>query len=360
MNATKCLHTDRQAHAKGMCKSCHRRSLEKPIPPKVSSPEEILPRLVKITRKGPLSVEDTCNKFDISPKRLATIISEARGKGIRIDLREGQVGYRPASEALGEQKIVIPGAGPERSFAVASDIHVGSEFFLVDQFQDFVHRAYDKGIRLVLVPGDILDGCYRHSRWEETHSGFQAQAEYAVKVFPKLPGLVYRGITGNHDQTFEADSGLSVVHSLPEVFRSAGRDDFHLYGARGAYLRLHNEGEARGLLVELWHPLKGGSYALSYSLQKHVEKYGVGQKPDVLLTGHWHQQCYFTTRGVHALSCGTWHGGQSSFGKSLGGAPAIGGWTIRYALTKDGTVRDFSPTWHAYYEKETVRKVGLG
>ncbi len=359
MNATKCPHTDRQMHARGLCKSCHRRTLETPLV-QTHNVADAFKRLVKLTKGGPLEMEDLCDKMDMSPKRVVKLVADARTAGFQVELQDGLIGRKPPSEAQGQIRIPLQGAGTERAFAVASDIHVGSHFFLKDQFQDFVHNAYDKGIRLVLVPGDILDGCYRHSRWEETHQGFDAQARYAAEVFPRLPGLVYRGITGNHDQTFETDSGLSVVNSLPEVFRSAGRDDFYLYGARGAYLRLINPGERRGLLVEMWHPLKGGSYALSYSLQKHVEKYGVGQKPDVLLTGHWHQQCYFTTRGVHALSCGTWHGGGSSFGKSLGGAPAIGGWTIRYALTKDGTVRDFSPTWHAYYEQEGVRDVGLG
>lgn len=321
--------------------------------------EDDVAALVKLTKGGELTIEQACDKLDVSPARLRDIVARAAKAGFAVQLAGWNVGRKPLEDLTAERRVVLP-PGEQQCAAVASDIHVGSKYFLRDQFCDFVTRCYDAGARVCLVPGDILDGCYRHSRWEESHHGFQEQADEAAKVFPRLPGLVYEGIPGNHDQTFETESGMDVGRALVDVFRAHGRDDLRLHRARGAYLRLRSPGVKRGLLVELWHPLGGGSYALSYKMQKHVEAYAPGQKPDVLLTGHWHQSCYFTTRGVHALSCGTWHGGKSPFGKALGGAPAIGGWLLRWSQTKDGTVREFSPTWHGYFEQEDVRSVGLG
>lgn len=313
--------------------------------------------LVALARKGKKTLEGLCDALDVSPKTARLLIEQARAKGYRIRPVGGTIGIEPTATSRATRSIVLPPA-KHRTILVASDIHIASMFCLVDQFKDHIHRGYDAGARLCLVPGDILDGCYRHSRFEETHHGFTEQAHECAKTFPQLPGLRYVGITGNHDQTFETDSGLSVVEALPQVFRDHHREDFQLIGARGAFVRVGAKGE-RGLLVEMWHPLKGPAYALSYKMQKHIEGYQVGQKPDVLLTGHWHQACYFVQRGVHALSCGTFHGGQSSFGKALGGAPAIGGWVIKYGMTKEGTVRDFQPTWRAYYESENVREAGL-
>lgn len=322
--------------------------------PKTS--EEIL-ALVKLARKGGHNLESLCDYLDTSPKKVRTLVEEARTLGYRIRMVAESFGVEPTATSRATKQIIAAPA-TERTILVASDIHVGSRFFLVDQFKDHIQRGYEAGARICLVPGDILDGCYRHSMWEETHYGFQEQAKECARVFPKLPGLRYFGITGNHDQTFETNSGLSVVEALPQVFRDMGREDLTLVGARGGFVRIGAKGE-RGLLVEMWHPLKGPAYALSYKMQKHIEGYQVGQKPDVLLTGHWHQSCYFSQRGVHALSCGTFHGGQSDFGKALGGAPAIGGWTIKYGMTKEGTVRDFEPKWRAYYESEQVRNIEL-
>lgn len=315
-------------------------------------------RFAVIAKKGG-SLEEICDALDASPKKVKAWVEEAKKSGYRIELAGGQVGYVPPKPLAGEQRLIAQ-PGEEHVFAVASDIHIGSKYFLRDQFIDFVTRAYkEDGVRTIFGPGDILDGVYRHSRWEETHHGFDDQARFAARTFPKLPGLRYVMIAGNHDETFEKDSGLDVSRAIEDVFRREGRDDLTMIGARGAYVRFAPKG-GRGVLIELWHPLGGGAYAVSYKLQRHVEEYGVGQKPDFCFAGHWHQQVYCVRRGVHCFLSGTFHGGGSSFGKALGGAQAIGGWVVRFKQTKDGTVRDVAPTWRGYYETEAVRELGLG
>lgn len=315
-----------------------------------------LARFAAVAKKG-VSLEDLCDQVDASPKKVKALVEKAKAAGYRIDIKAGQVGYVPHAVLSTERKVVAQ-PGEEHIFAVASDIHVGSRFFLEAEFVDFVKGAYAEGVRTIFVPGDILDGCYRHSRWDESHHGFNAQSDHAAKIFPRLPGLRYIGIAGNHDETFEKDAGLDVCRALEDAFRRAGRDDLQMLGARGAYVRFAPKG-GRGVLVELWHPLGGGAYAVSYKLQRHVEEYGVGQKPDFCFAGHWHQQVYCVRRGVHCFLSGTFHGGGSSFSKALGGAQAIGGWIVRFKQTKDGTVRDVQPTWRAYYEVEQVREAAL-
>lgn len=323
-------------------------------PPEVAKNEE-LDRLIALARAGTRTLEGLCDALELSPKKVRALVDVANAAGFRVACVGDRFGLTPTTTEKRTVSVVMP-AQHRHTILVASDIHVGSKYFLREQFQDHIHRGYEAGARVCLVPGDILDGCYDHSRWEESQHGFEEQASEAARVFPRLEGLRYIGITGNHDQTFEHRSGLSVVQALPQRFQAAGRKDLELLGARGAFLRL-GSGSERGLLVEMWHPLKGPAYALSYKLQKHIEGYQVGGKPDVLLTGHWHQSCFVFVRGVHAMSCGTFHGGQSDFGKALGGAPAIGGWQIQYAVTKEGTVREFTPTWRAYYESEHVRVI---
>lgn len=320
-----------------------------------------LARFVAVAKNGH-TIEELCDKFDFSPKRTKALIETARAAGYRIAVTGDKVGYVPP-EPLRFEKKIIAQPGAEEVFAVISDLHVGSRYCLEEQLRDFIVRAHkEDGVRQFFLPGDNVDGCYKHSRWEESHHGFDAQALRLAQVLPgKKDGIDvrYDGIIGNHDETFEKETGLDVGRALEDVFRREGRDDFHIHGARGAYLRYAPKG-GRGVLVELWHPIGGGAYAVSYKLQRHVEEYGVGQKADVLLTGHWHQQCYVVRRGVHAFSCGTFHGGGSSFGKALGGAQAIGGWVIRYKQTKEGAIRDLTPTWRGYFEQETIRDLGLG
>lgn len=332
-------------------------------PPGEPSLEEDLEHLVSVTRKT-RGFEEVCDELDLSPRATRELIDEARTRGYRIELAGMQVGQRPTETILDEQVVPfaqVDQAGEWRKFAAIGDVHIGSKHFMRAQFLDFVQGAYAEGVRMFLQGGDLLDGVYRHSVWEQSQRGFEEQVAEAIRVIPRQPGAVWHFIQGNHDETFGEQSGIDVGRAIVQAFKEAGRDDLVYHGARAAYLRLKGPGDTRGLLVEMWHPRdRANAYALSYRCQRHIEKYAPGAKPDVLLAFHWHQTFCFETRGVYAVSCGCWQNGQSSFGKSLGGAPSIGSWIIDYSLTEKGTVRRFRPEWRGYQEVEVVRDVNLG
>ena len=318
-------------------------------------------RLVRLVSRTHVGFEPLCDRLGLTPRKTRALIGQARREGFAVDVAGEDVALRPSLPKADVATVQMPvqKAGKPHSFVVASDLHFGSKYHLRAQLIDHIGTAYEQGVRVCLLPGDLLDGCYRHGRWELTSHGFQDQADDFLTGLPKHKGLRYVGITGNHDETFEKESGLIVHHALNDMARAKGRKDFTLLGARGAFVCLRAPGERRGLVVDLWHPIRGPAYALTYGMQKKVEGYAPGKKPNVLLVGHWHQSAYFNQRGVHAMSCGTFQGGGSSFGKALGGAPSIGGWRIKYALTKDGTVRDFTPTWHGYFETEVPQEVAI-
>lgn len=324
------------------------------------SEDALIRRLTEMAKKSPVSLEAACDAVDVSPKRLRDLIEIARGKGSRIELDGDHVGLRPYEARSDPSIIPVQGAGESRIIAAVGDIHYGSKHHLHDQFQDFCRIAYARGVRTFLQVGDLLDGNYRHSVWEQSARGFEEQSQLAIKQLPQMPGATWHWILGNHDETLGEHSGAEVGYAVTQAFHAAGRHDLVYHGARGAYVRLADEKDKRGLFVEIWHPRdRASAYAKSYRLQKKVEKYAPGTKPDLLLAGHWHQSAYLPLRGMHAISSGCWQGGQSSFGKSLGGAPDIGSWIIEYALTPSGTVRHFRPEWVAYYEQEQVREVAL-
>ena len=95
-------------------------------------------------------------------------------------------------------------------------------------------------------------------------------------------------------------------------------------------------------------------YARSYAVQKQIEKYSSGEKPAILLVGHWHTFVYCMERGVHGIACPTFQGGGSAFSKSLGGAPSIGGLVLSWELTEHGTMRGFNLEYRAYFEREKL------
>jgi biotin operon repressor len=315
--------------------------------------------LVKLTKRG-VSLEELCDRMDLAPKAVRELVDDARKRGFVVDIDGPHVGHRPASPRADAVPVVISQAGDARIFAQITDLHYGSRYCLEDQIDDFVNIAYARGVRLIAITGDAIEGMYRHARWELTHHGWQDQSARFAQRLPQKPGLIYRAITGNHDETFEKEAGLDVCHAMVEVFRAHGRTDLEMIGARGGRMRLLGAGDKHGAEVELWHPLGGGSYAISYKLQKHVESYAPGAKPDFLFCGHFHMSGAIHTRGVHAYHGGTFQGGGGPFGKALGSSPAIGGWIVSYRQTSEGTLRDVTSSWISYYEHEQPREVALG
>lgn len=328
------------------------------IPPPAAPPAARAPKLASVEQlfravKGaPVGLSDLCDKLDLSPARARALIAEAQSSGVEIHLENDHVGCRPPTPADRVVDVQIPPVVGERQLVgVISDTHLGSKYCLRAQLRDFVLHAYSRGVREILHPGDILDGCYRHSVFEVSHTGIDAQIEDLIETLPRLPGLTYHAITGNHDHTFSERIGVNVGRVLEAAFARAGRDDLKTYGQRSAYLKI------RGVKVHLWHPGGGGAYARSYKLQKRVENYSSGEKPAIMLAGHWHQYCHVYERGVHAIACPTFHGGGSEFSNMLGTSQAIGGLLLSWETTAHGTVRNFAVEPRLYFETEAVHQI---
>lgn len=311
-------------------------------------------RLVDVARKGPFGFSDLCDALDMSPRKARELIEDAQRAGYHIEVTPGgHVGWRApdANDSIIETGM-LPVLGERQIVGVISDTHLGSKYCLREQLKDFVHAAYERGAREILHPGDVLDGDYKHGRFELTHHGLEDQTQDLFETMPRLPGLKYYFIEGNHDNVFTDRNGASTGRYIVDYFRNAGRDDWHCVGNRGAFLRI------RGAVFNLWHPRSGGAYALSYPLQKYVEKISSAFKPQCVLAGHWHVHASLFSRGIHAIACPTFQGGGSPFGRSLGGQPAMGGLILSWGATEHGTMREFDLSYRAYFEREQLVTFG--
>lgn len=344
---------------RGTCTDCERAGRRKtsvaPPTPAPSAPPkpDLEARLFQATARRPRSFEDLCNELDVSPARLRASVDACRAAGRPVRVEGDFLHFAtPEPDEHIQDTGVAPVVGERQQVGVISDLHYGSKYCLREYIRDCVEYMYVKGVRDVLVPGDVVDGNYTdHGLFELSHVGLADQARDVVENLPAFDGLTYHVISGNHDETFMKQNGADALAYVSARLREDGRKDFKLYGHRGAFLRV------RGAVVHLWHPMGGGSYARSYKLQKKVEGYALGEKPNILLAGHWHQFCYVDERGVHAISCPTFQGGGSNFGKALTGAPSIGGLLLSWDCTRDGTLRNFVLEKRTYFEREMPQEV---
>ncbi len=299
--------------------------------------------LLKLAKK-PIRFEDLCDQLDMSPRATRKLIADSK-----ITLKMGNDHVQlPGAEQIRtvQDTRILPSRGTTQTVGVISDLHLGSKFCLRAQLIDCVERMYDRGIREILCPGDWLDGCYKHGIFELSHTGLEDQTQDLAETLPKKRGLSYHGITGNHDETFASLTGVDVGRYISSI-----RPDIHFYGRCGAFLKI------RGIVAELWHPLKGMGYAKTYQMQNHIRDYGAGEKPDLLLVGHWHQSAEVESRGVFARACPTFQGSGSAFGKRLGGGVALGGQIVSWDLAGKDMIREFQAKRIRYYEVEKAQKV---
>lgn len=323
---------------------------EKNAPTGRSLPRD-LQTLVDATRFA-IGFEGLCDKLGKPPTTVRKLIALARESGINLQVGNDHVQLSPQEQVRTVQDTAIqPTKAKRQSAGVLSDLHAGSKYCLRAQIRDCVEHFYSRGVRQVLIPGDLLDGCYKHGVFELSHTGLEDQTQDLFEILPALEGLSYHAITGNHDHTFTELTGVNVGAFITGYFKERGRDDIRFYGDCGAFLHIG------GAVVHLWHPLGGASYAKSYKLQKQIEKYGAGEKPDILLTGHLHQFAVVEDRGVFAVLCPTFQASGSAFSKRLGGQPALGGLIISWEIAGKDLVRNFSVERRRYFEVEGPTKV---
>ncbi len=155
------------------------------------------------------------------------------------------------------------------------------------------------GIEKVYSPGDIVDGMSGRpgAIYELEAIGFQAQRNLAVKALDMMKGMEVYSIAGNHDLWFKDKSGVDA--SICEAIADRC-SHFHFLGDWEADVEL-----GKAVTMKLFHANDGTAYATSYKLQKLIESLEGGNKPALILSGHYHKALYMFSRNVHGFECGT-------------------------------------------------------
>ena len=253
----------------------------------------------------------------------------------RFNLTERQL-EKMLIDSKKPKKKVIKINKPAKTFkiAVVTDTHLCSTKCAFGELESFYKIVKERGIDTVLHAGDLVAGngkMFRGQLSEMTHYGFQAQKDFAIENYPRVSGITTFVVAGNHDLSFFNDNGADIVEEI-----SQQRSDIKYLGHYGATFTIN------GIKIELLHPDKGGSYALSYSSQRIIEQLESGTKPHVYIFGHWHTAVYYHHRGVHVLHGGAWEH-QSLYLKRKGINPSIGGWILTISTDNKGNVISFLP-----------------
>jgi predicted phosphodiesterase len=228
--------------------------------------------------------------------------------------------------------------GEDFCFTFFTDTHIGEVSFHDYLFDAMLEESEREGVDMYFCAGDIHEGMSNRPDqvYHLTDLGVSAQMDHAERLFKKINKPI-KVIDGNHDRWAVKSNGLFMVRDL-----AARIPNMEFLGCDVGECKIN------GARFMLWHGEDGSSYATSYRVQKLIESFTGGDKPNVLLCGHTHKQISMFERNIHAVSGGALSY-QSAWMRSTKKACHTGFWIIRCKIRDGGIVR-FTPTWYPVYK----------
>jgi len=263
----------------------------------------------------------------LTGEEIATL--QAKVKSYEDLMGKIKTGY-PSSKVHDHQEFF---GGTDFRFGFVSDTHLGSTKERLSDLDATYKIFQQEGITVVYHAGDMVAGInvYPGQQAELRVWGADNQAEYVAAQYPRVEGITTYFITGNHDLSFLRDAGVDVG-----LIIAAKRGDLVYLDQIEGNVKLTQD-----TIMRLWHGYGGGAYALSYKGQRLIASLEGGDKPKIMLAGHYHQAFYMDHRNIHYLQGGAYEH-QTLWLKRAGINPGCSAWIVD-CHANDGSVNRFAP-----------------
>lgn len=302
-----------------------------------------------------LSIEALSEHFDKSIKTVREAMEVLKKEGHNIhQVSEGIEITRDIPVSF-PTKIPVE-KGRRVKFGLVSDNHLGSKYERNEVLETLFDVYANEGIDTVYQCGNIIEGEAVFNKFDVLAHGIEGQSRYLAEHWPKRKGIKTLFITGDdHEGWYVQREGVNIGRILEMEARRVGREDLVFLGHMEHDIIF--EGTKRKVVMRLIHAGGGSSYATSYSAQKIVESYTSGEKPDILLIGHYHKAEYTYAREVHVVQAGTTQD-QTPFMRKKKLHAHVGGWIIEFEMTKEGSMSRFKTEWLPFYDRKYYEQWG--
>ena len=188
-------------------------------------------------------------------------------------------------------------------YGLVGDTHLGSK----EERLSELHQQYElfkrEGITTVFHAGNTVDGYVpRINGGSVFEPSIDGQAQGFVDNYPAHKGIVTHFITGDDHEGWWQKEGFNFGAYLEMVARNAERTDLRYIGHVESDVELKPKSGGPSTIIKVQHPGGGSSYARTYAGQKQVEAFEGGEKPDILVQGHYHVSNYCQERNIHVIS----------------------------------------------------------
>lgn len=317
--------------------------------------EDVFKIILKGKRK--FSYEELADKFDVPPKRIKEVISSLENEDKNFRYTPGGVEVTDVIEKSFSTIDAKHLVGQKIRFGFVTDNHLGSKYERLDVLNALYDRFAMEGIETVYNAGNVIDGEARFNKFDIHVYGMENQCKYFAEVYPKRDGIKTYYITGDdHEGWYVQREGVNIGKFMEQKAREAGRDDLIYLGHMEHDVVLKSKkGKAT---IRIVHPGGGSSYAISYTSQKLVESYSPGEKPSILLMGHYHKMAFDYIRGVYVVQGGCTMD-QSPFMRKKRLDAHVGGWICEVQQGENGVIQSFKAEWIPFYSQDFYDKEDL-
>ncbi len=244
-------------------------------------------------------------------------------------------------------------------FGAFGDLHAGSKYTRWDVREDLTRKAEEAGAQLIFDTGNWIDGEMRFNRHDLEAHGLDNQVRLLAERYPKTD-LATLAVTGaDHEGWYVKSEGIDVGRYCESIMTEAGHKWINL-GYMQADVVLRNANTGKTAILRVMHPGGGTGYALSYRPQRIIESMEGGEKPAILLLGHYHKLDPGLVRNSWYCQTGCSQD-QTPFMAQKAIEAHVGGAII--SLEQDpetGAITRFRPDCIRYFNKRYYFQTGLG
>jgi hypothetical protein len=244
-------------------------------------------------------------------------------------------------------------------FGAMGDLHAASKYTRWEVREDLMKRAVNAGASCIFDTGNWIDGEKSFNKYDLEAVGLDAQVQLLAQRYPKVEIPTYAVTGDDHEGWYIRSEGIDVGRYCESIMRDNGHKWLNL-GYMEADIVLQNANSGIISVLRVVHPGGGSSYATSYRPQKIIESLEGGEKPAIILFGHYHKLDCNNIRNVWSVQTGCGQD-QTPFMRKKNLEAHVGGAIIEIEQDpRTGAIIGFKPDLRRYFNRSYYVASGLG
>jgi predicted transcriptional regulator len=322
-----------------------------------ADPKKLSAVAAKLLKDHALSPKTLANSLGISVDGLDDVLEEL-GKTHTVTTRGGLLAL--TTPAFGHIPVEVTNAGAWTRIGLVADTHLACKEERLDALHNFYDVLAAEGISDVYHAGNPVDGYIERINGASVICATaDDQAQYMVDNYPARKGIITHFITGDDHEGWWIKEGFNWGWYLQQLAQEQGRKDLHYIGHVEADVEFKLANGNGSAIMKIQHPGGGSAYARSYTGQKQVEAFQGGEKPAILVQGHYHVSNHMIERNVHVISMPGFQD-QTVFARKKRLRMEIGGAILEFKQNPaDGSLTrvrvEFKPYFDRGYYKRFLR-----